>query len=102
MESACLRFHLPLPLWERRRPPSAAVLGKKDAEAKLGLRRIDRCDPGEGLSSHDGAEPLTPPLSHKGRGSAPPLSLQINLISSRFRESSRLKSGRDSASASHG
>jgi hypothetical protein len=74
---------LPLPLWERHRPPRAAVL-RKDAEARLRLCRIGRCDPGEGLSSHDGPEPLTPPLSHKGRGSAPPLPLQINLISSCF------------------
>src|SRR5881398_3394818 len=44
----------PLPLWERS-------------------DRIDRCDPGEGLRSIDRPEPLTPALSHKGRGSAPPL-----------------------------
>jgi hypothetical protein len=42
----------PLPLWERHRPPSAAVL-KENAEAKLRLRRIERCDPGEGLRSID-------------------------------------------------
>jgi hypothetical protein len=42
----------PLPLWESigrlRRPFS-----EKDAEAKLRLCRIDRCDPGEGLRSID-------------------------------------------------
>src|SRR6266481_10050151 len=42
----------PLPLWERS-------------------DRIDRCDPGEGLRPHDRPEPLTPTLSHKGRGSPP-------------------------------
>jgi hypothetical protein len=63
----------PLPLWERHRPPPAAVL-KNDAEAKLRLRRVDRCDPGEGFCSIDRPEPLTPTLSHKGRGgSLPPL-----------------------------
>ena len=46
---------------------------KKNAEAKLRLYRIDRCDPGEGLQSIDGPGPLTPTLSHKGRGSPPPL-----------------------------
>ena len=30
--------------------------------------RIDRCDPGEGLRSIEGPEPLTPTLSHKGEG----------------------------------
>jgi hypothetical protein len=30
-------------------------------------------DPGEGLCSIEGPEPLTPALSHKGRGSPPPL-----------------------------
>src|SRR5207248_470129 len=45
----------PLPLWERS-------------------DRIDRCDPGEGLRHRDSRiEPLTPTLSHKGRGSSPPL-----------------------------
>jgi hypothetical protein len=43
----------PLPLWERS-------------------DRIDRCDPGEGLRTIDRPEPLTPTLSHKGRGGAPP------------------------------
>ena len=43
----------PLPLWERS-------------------DRIDRCDPGEGLRSIDRPRPLTPTLSHKGRGGAPP------------------------------
>ena len=55
----------PLPLWERS-------------------DRIVRCDPGEGLRSHDRPEPLTPTLenelrssrSHKGRGGSPPLPLQ--------------------------
>jgi NitT/TauT family transport system substrate-binding protein len=32
-----------------------------------------RSDPGEGLCSHDRPEPLTPTLSHKGRGGSPPL-----------------------------
>src|SRR5712664_969160 len=32
------------------------------------------CDPGEGLRSIDRPCPLTPTLSHKGRGSSPPLS----------------------------
>jgi zinc/manganese transport system substrate-binding protein len=31
------------------------------------------CDPGEGYRSIDGPVPLTPTLSHKGRGSSPPL-----------------------------
>src|SRR5712664_603452 len=60
---------------------------KKNAEAKLRLRRIDRCDPGEGLRPNDRPCPLTPTLSHKGRGSAPPLpkhrakaSIQIDQI----------------------
>src|ERR1700721_2938694 len=44
----------PLPLWERS-------------------DRIDRCDPGEGLRSNEGPEPLTPTLSHKGRGGPLPL-----------------------------
>ena len=44
----------PLPLWERS-------------------DRIVRCDPGEGLRYTDGPAPLTPTLSHKGRGSEPPL-----------------------------
>src|SRR5712664_1882144 len=43
----------PLPLWERS-------------------DRIDRCDPGEGLRTIYRREPLTPTLSHKGRGSSPP------------------------------
>src|SRR5258708_28711238 len=42
----------PLPLRERHRPPSAAVL-EKNAEAKLRLCRIARCDPGEGLPHRD-------------------------------------------------
>jgi hypothetical protein len=33
-----------------------------------------RCDPGEGFCSIDRPEPLTPTLSHKGRGGALPLS----------------------------
>ena len=61
----------PLPLWESigrlRRPFS-----EKDAEAELRLCRIDRCDPGEGLRTIDRPRPLTPTLSHKGRGGAPP------------------------------
>ena len=45
----------------RHRPPSAAVLeNKKNAEAKLRLRRIARCDPDEGLWLIEGPEPLTP------------------------------------------
>jgi zinc/manganese transport system substrate-binding protein len=39
----------PLPLWERS-------------------DRISRCDPGEGSRSIDRPEPLTPTLSHRGRG----------------------------------
>jgi hypothetical protein len=35
--------------------------------------RIDRCDLGEGLRSIDRPGPLTPTLSHKGRGGSPPL-----------------------------
>src|ERR1700709_1687264 len=41
----------PLPLWER-----------SDC--------IARCNPGEGLRTIDRPEPLTPTLSHKGRGSS--------------------------------
>jgi hypothetical protein len=48
----------PLPLWERS-------------------DRIDRCDPGEGLWPIDRPEPLTPTLSHKGRGSSPSLPQMI-------------------------
>ena len=44
----------PLPLWER-----------SDC--------IVRCNPGEGLQSIDKPEPLTPTLSHRGRGGALPL-----------------------------
>ena len=69
----------PLPLWEsigRLRRPFL----EKDAEAKLRLRRIDRCDPGEGLRPIDRPRPLTPTLSHKGRGSAPPLKQIPDLI----------------------
>src|SRR5664279_6647609 len=44
----------PLPLWERS-------------------DRIVRCDPGEGFRTIDRPEPLTPTLSHKGRGSSPSL-----------------------------
>jgi hypothetical protein len=66
-ESAREARSLPLPLWERYRPPMAAVL-RKYAEAKLRLCRIARCDPGEGLSSIEGPEPLTPTLSHRGEG----------------------------------
>ena len=40
------------PLVGEHRPPSAAVL-KKNAETKLRLRRIVRCDPGEGLRPID-------------------------------------------------
>jgi hypothetical protein len=58
----------------------AAVLGrKKNAEALLRLCRIDRCNPGEGLRSIEGPEPLTPTLSHKGRGGALPSLSQIGL-----------------------
>jgi hypothetical protein len=68
----------PLPLWERHRPRSRPFL-EKNAEAKLRLRRIVRCDPGEGLRTIDRPKPLTPTLeselrssrSHKGRGSSP-------------------------------
>jgi zinc/manganese transport system substrate-binding protein len=38
---------------------------------EVGLHR--RCNPGEGSCSIDRPEPLTPTLSHKGRGSSPPL-----------------------------
>jgi len=31
--------------------------------------RVVRCDPGEGLRCIDGPGPLTPTLSHRGRGS---------------------------------
>src|ERR1700730_10896029 len=70
----------PLPLWERHRPTSRPLF-EKNAEARLRLRRIDRCDPGEGSRSIDRPEPLTPTLSHKGahkgRGSSPSL---LNLL----------------------
>src|SRR5450631_1753862 len=61
----------PLPLWEsigRLRRPFL----EKDAEAKVRLRRIDRCDPGEGLRPIDRPYPLTPTLSRKGGESALP------------------------------
>src|SRR6266850_6046523 len=54
----------PLPLWERS-------------------DRIDRCDPGEGLRSIDRPRPLSPTLSHKGRGSAPP---PAQVLDSLFKE----------------
>src|SRR5216683_1472551 len=63
------------PLVGEHRPPSVAVL-KKNAEAKLRLRRIDRCDPGEGLRPVDSPCPLSPTLSHKG--SALPLVQVLN------------------------
>src|SRR5947209_17852472 len=44
----------PLPLWERS-------------------DRIARCDPGEGLRTIEGPGPLTPTLSHRGRGRSPRL-----------------------------
>jgi hypothetical protein len=49
----------------------AAVL-ETDAEAKLRLRRIGRCDPGEGFFSADGdpssvADFVRATFSHKGR-----------------------------------
>src|ERR1700730_12497483 len=57
----------PLPLWERYRPPSAAV-SSKNAEAGLRLCRIGRSDPREGLRHRDSRrEPLTPTLSHRSR-----------------------------------
>ena len=61
----------PLPLWE-----SVGRLGRpfliKNAEAELRLCRIGRCDAGEGFCFVARRLPLTPALSHKGRGSAPP------------------------------
>ena len=46
--SLAMTASLPRPAFgERHRPPSAAV--PKNAEAKLRLRRIIRCDPGEGV-----------------------------------------------------
>jgi hypothetical protein len=54
----------PLPLWERS-------------------DRIDRCDPGEGLRSIDRPRPLTPTLSHKGRGGAPP---SVQVLDSIFKQ----------------
>src|SRR5665647_1685070 len=53
----------PLPLWESKGRLRRPFL-EKDAEAKLRLCRIVRCDPGEGLRSIDRPEPLTPTLSH--------------------------------------
>src|SRR3978361_1472054 len=35
----------PLPLWERRRPPSAAASFERTPKQKLRLCHIDRCDP---------------------------------------------------------
>jgi len=54
----------PLPLWERS-------------------DRIDRCDPGEGLRTIDRPEPLTPTLSHRGRGGAPP---PVQVLDSNFKQ----------------
>jgi len=54
----------PLPLWERS-------------------DRIDRCDPGEGLRSIDRPRPLTPTLSHKGRGGARP---PVQVLDSIFKQ----------------
>jgi hypothetical protein len=56
---------------------------KENAEAKLRLCRIDRCDPGEGLRSIDRPRPLTPTLSHKGRGGAPP---PVQVLDSIFKQ----------------
>src|SRR5579864_6281442 len=49
----------PFPLWGRSD-------WARDAKHQLS-------DPGEGLRSHDRPQPLTPTLSHKGRGSSPPM-----------------------------
>src|SRR5712664_2751792 len=62
----------PLPLWERHRPPSAAVL-EKERRSAASATSHRRCDPGEGLRPVDRPRPLSPTLSHKGRGSALPL-----------------------------
>src|ERR1700749_3067240 len=69
-ESYRREFGAPRPACgERRRPPSAAVLSAKNAEAKLRLCRIARCDPGEGVQVSPLAPivrlPLTPTLSRK-------------------------------------
>jgi phosphoribosylanthranilate isomerase len=63
----------PLPVYgERHRPPSAAVLEEKNAEAERRLCRS--CDPGEGASPHSRLSPnsrkgpLTPTLSPQERG----------------------------------
>jgi hypothetical protein len=50
----------PLPLRERHRPPLAAVL-KQNAEAKLRLCRIARCDPGEGFALSNDLNPSPQP-----------------------------------------
>src|SRR5712664_2086758 len=62
----------PLPLWERHRPPSAAVL-EKERRSAASATSHRRCDPGEVLRPVDRPRPLSPTLSHKGRGSALPL-----------------------------
>src|ERR1700676_411077 len=55
------------PLVGEHRPPPAAVVGKeRRSDASAMSHR--RCDPGEGLRPIDRPEPLTPTLSHKGRG----------------------------------
>ncbi len=47
----------------------------------MAMRSIVQCNSGEGFRTIDGPEPLTPTLSHKGRGGALPMLLQINPIS---------------------
>src|SRR5712692_8984720 len=67
------------PLVGEHRPPSAAVLGK-GRRSKASATSHRRCDPGEGLRPIDRPRPLTPTLSHEGRGSAPPLKQIPDLI----------------------
>src|SRR5471030_2340667 len=75
-------FSATSPLVGEHRPPAAAVL-RKERRSNASAMSHRRCDPGEGLRSIDRPEPLTPTLSHKGRGSSLP-SLRYCAFRSRF------------------
>src|SRR5882724_5825817 len=58
---------LPLPLWERYRPPSAAVL-RENAEAKLRLRRIRDAIRVRGYALSIDRNPSPQPSPTRGEG----------------------------------
>ena len=63
--SAIIACVLPVRTRIREDTPPLALWERSD--------RIARCDPGEGLRTIEGPGPLTPTLSHKGRGRSPRL-----------------------------